>query len=173
MPGWRRRGDLLGSTSPGRRPIFLLGRDTRGSGPWIAKAFAEGAASQGVDILDAGVISTPSLAFLVPKRKALGGAMISASHNPAEFNGIKLFNPQGRGQMPRCPWEQLIEKRIWPETLLLPAVKARLRKDPTAVKGASFLLFCAARFRRALLLRALSSSWTAPMGPCPKSLLGF
>jgi len=116
---------------PDRKPVFLLGRDTRGSGPWIAKAFAEGAASQGVEIRDAGIISTPSLAFLVPRRKALGGAMISASHNPAEFNGIKLFNPRGR----KCPdaWEQLIEKRI-ADMPPPPAVKARLRKDPTAVK---------------------------------------
>jgi phosphoglucosamine mutase len=115
----------------GRKPLFLLGRDTRGSGPWIAQAFAEGAATQKVDIVDAGVISTPSLAYLVPKRKVLGGVMISASHNPAAFNGIKLFNPFGR----KCPdaWEQEIEQRIH-ELAPPPALKPRLRKDATAVK---------------------------------------
>lgn len=115
----------------GRKPVFLLGRDTRSSGLWIAKAFAEGAASQRVDLLDAGVISTPSLAFLVPQRKVLGGVMISASHNPAEFNGIKLFNPRGR----KCPdaWEQLIEKRV-AEMAPPPAAKVRMRKDRAAVK---------------------------------------
>ena len=94
----------------GRSPILLLGRDTRASGPWIAKAFAEGAGSQQVLLRDAGVISTPSLAHLVPKRKALGGVMISASHNPAEFNGIKLFGPTGL----KCPdaWERMIEKEV-------------------------------------------------------------
>ncbi len=94
----------------GRLPLLLLGRDTRGSGPWIAQAFAEGAHSQKVQLRDAGVISTPSLAHLVPKRKALGGVMISASHNPAEFNGIKLFGPGGL----KCPdaWERMIEKHV-------------------------------------------------------------
>ena len=94
----------------GRSPVLLLGRDTRGSGPWIAKAFAEGAGSQQVLLRDAGVISTPSLAYLVPQRKALGGVMISASHNPAEFNGIKLFGPTGL----KCPdtWERMIEKNV-------------------------------------------------------------
>jgi phosphoglucosamine mutase len=56
------------------------------------------------------VTSTPSLAYLVPKKQMMGGVMISASHNPAAFNGIKLFSPIGR----KCPdaWERLIERRV-------------------------------------------------------------
>lgn len=115
----------------GRSPILLLGRDTRGSGPWIAQAFAEGAASQKVQLRDTGVISTPSLAHLVPQRKALGGVMISASHNPAEFNGIKLFGPTGL----KCPdaWERMIENHLHhaPE---LPAHRVKLTKDTAAHK---------------------------------------
>src|SRR5262245_13437413 len=93
-----------------RKSFFLLGRDTRASGQWIAEAFAAGAKLGGVRVLDAGITSTPSLAYLVPKKQAMGGVMISASHNPAEFNGIKLFSPLGR----KCPdaWERLIEKRV-------------------------------------------------------------
>ena len=68
-----------------RKRFFLLGRDTRVSGPWIAQAFAEGAALSGIQVLDVGITSTPSLAYLVPQKKAIGGVMISASHNPAEF----------------------------------------------------------------------------------------
>jgi phosphoglucosamine mutase len=115
----------------GRKPIFLLGRDTRGSGPWIAEAFAQGAASQGVRLVDVGVISTPSLAYLVPKRKVMGGVMISASHNPAEFNGIKLFNPAGR----KCPdaWERFIERRI-EEIPEVPGQKTPLKRDLGAVQ---------------------------------------
>ncbi len=92
-----------------RKPVFLMGRDTRSSGRWIAQAFAEGVAFTGVRVVDAGVVSTPSLAYLVPKKQMIGGAMISASHNPAEFNGIKLFGPLGR----KCPdaWERLIEQK--------------------------------------------------------------
>jgi phosphoglucosamine mutase len=93
-----------------RPRVFLMGRDTRESGSWIVQAFAEGASSQGIQLIDAGVTSTPSLAYLVPKRKLMGGVMISASHNPAEFNGIKLFSPFGK----KCPdaWERLIERHV-------------------------------------------------------------
>ncbi len=95
---------------PGKSSIFLLGRDTRGSGPWMAQAFAEGALTQNVVLRDIGIVSTPSLACLVPDRKVLGGVMISASHNPAKFNGVKLFGPNGR----KCPdaWEREIEQWI-------------------------------------------------------------
>jgi phosphoglucosamine mutase len=122
----------------GRSPILLLGRDTRGSGPWIAKAFAEGAASEQVLLRDAGVISTPSLAHLVPRRKALGGVMISASHNPAEFNGIKLFGPGGL----KCPdaWERMIEKHV-AESAPPRAARVKLQKDAAARKDyLAFLL---------------------------------
>jgi phosphoglucosamine mutase len=114
-----------------RQPVFLLARDTRASGAWIAKAFAEGAASQGIRLIDAGVTSTPSLAYLVPKRKMMGGVMISASHNPAEFNGIKLFHPNGR----KCPdaWERLIERDVF-ENEAFKAVRTVMKKDAGAVR---------------------------------------
>ena len=51
-----------------KKPFFLVGRDTRESGRWITQAFAEGAALAGIGIWDAGVTSTPSLAYLVPKK---------------------------------------------------------------------------------------------------------
>lgn len=114
-----------------RKPFFLLGRDTRASGLWIAQAFADGAAKAGARVLDIGITSTPSLAYLVPKKQVLGGVMISASHNPASFNGIKLFSPLGR----KCPdaWERLIEKRVT-EIVDLKASKTTLRKDAQAVE---------------------------------------
>ncbi len=95
---------------PGKSPVFLLGRDTRGSGTWIAQAFAEGARTQQVSLRETGIVSTPAIARLVPHRNVLGGVMISASHNPAKFNGVKLFGPNGR----KCPdsWERQIEQWI-------------------------------------------------------------
>ena len=122
----------------GRSPVLLLGRDTRSSGPWIAKAFAEGAGSQQVLMRDAGVISTPSLAYLVPHRNVLGGVMISASHNPAEFNGIKLFGPTGL----KCPdtWERMIEKHV-AQSPPLRVTRVKLQKDAAARKDyLAFLL---------------------------------
>ena len=114
-----------------RKPLFILGRDTRQSGQWIAESFAEGAALEGVQVIDLGVTSTPSLAYLVPKRQVMGGVMISASHNPAEFNGIKLFSPLGR----KCPdsWERLIERRVI-QIVDPPPKKIALHKDDKGVK---------------------------------------
>lgn len=121
---------------PGRSPVFLLGRDTRGSGSWIAEAFAQGAATEQILLQDAGVISTPSLACLVPRRNALGGVMISASHNPAEFNGIKLFGPTGR----KCPdsWERRIEKLIFE---MKSVRNAKIKTRPDALARAEYLAF--------------------------------
>ncbi|MGA1813501.1 phosphoglucosamine mutase [Frondihabitans sp. 4ASC-45] len=75
----------------GRRPTAVLARDPRVSGEFLAAAVAAGLASSGVDVLDAGVITTPAAAFLVDDARADFGVMISASHNPAPDNGIKFF----------------------------------------------------------------------------------
>jgi phosphoglucosamine mutase len=75
----------------GRRPVAVLARDPRISGEFISAAVAAGLASSGVDVLDAGVIPTPAAAFLIADIGADFGVMISASHNPAPDNGIKLF----------------------------------------------------------------------------------
>ena len=73
---------------------FLVGRDTRRSGPMLQGALAAGLASEGTRVIDVGVIPTPGLAWLAAAR-SLPGAMISASHNPFADNGIKLLSPGG------------------------------------------------------------------------------
>jgi len=73
---------------------FLLGRDTRRSGTMLQAALAAGIAAEGVDVLDAGVIPTPGLAWLAADR-GVPAAMVSASHNPFEDNGIKLLGAGG------------------------------------------------------------------------------
>jgi len=73
---------------------WLLGRDTRRSGPMLLSALAAGLASEGRDVLDAGVIPTPGLAWLASER-GNPAAMVSASHNPFGDNGIKLFGTGG------------------------------------------------------------------------------
>lgn len=74
---------------------LALGRDTRISGDLLQSALAAGICSAGFDVLDLGVLPTPALAWLVTKLGANGGAIISASHNPAEYNGIKFFSGGG------------------------------------------------------------------------------
>ena len=75
----------------GRGRIFV-GRDTRGSGPVLEEAFARGVASAGGNAVLAGVLPTPAVALLALDL----GAVISASHNPPEYNGVKLFDGDGR-----------------------------------------------------------------------------
>ncbi|MDQ6614751.1 MAG: phosphoglucosamine mutase [Actinomycetota bacterium] len=76
-------------------PTFLIGRDTRASGPLLQAALTAGIASEGVDVIDLGVLPTPGVAVLAAA-DGLPSAMISASHNPFSDNGIKLFAAGGR-----------------------------------------------------------------------------
>ena len=81
-----------GTPAPHR---FVVGRDTRESGDWIARELARGVRSQGAEMVTAGVIPTPAIAYVT---RALGfdaGLVISASHNPFEDNGIKVFSGMG------------------------------------------------------------------------------
>lgn len=74
---------------------IIIGRDPRLSGAMLEAALASGIASVGLDVSLAGVISTPGLARLTKTEEAVAGAMISASHNPMEDNGIKFLNSRG------------------------------------------------------------------------------
>ncbi|MGA2783190.1 MAG: phosphoglucosamine mutase [Candidatus Bathyarchaeia archaeon] len=74
---------------------ILIGKDTRLSGGMLEAAVSAGLASQGVDVILAGVIPTPGLAFLTRTLDFTAGLMITASHNPAEYNGIKFFSHDG------------------------------------------------------------------------------
>ncbi len=73
----------------------VIGMDTRESSAMLASAVAAGAASRGADVLMAGVVPTPAVAMLTAMRGAACGVVISASHNPFEYNGIKFFGPDG------------------------------------------------------------------------------
>lgn len=79
----------------GRRPKILIGKDTRVSGDMLESTLAAGICSVGADVELLGVIPTPGVAYLVQKYGADAGIMISASHNPMEFNGIKIFKGDG------------------------------------------------------------------------------
>jgi phosphoglucosamine mutase len=77
------------------RPVLLLGRDTRASGVWLEEALVEGIHEAGGDVLLVGVEPTPAIAFLTIDAGADAGVVISASHNPPEYNGIKFFGANG------------------------------------------------------------------------------
>ena len=77
------------------RPRILIGKDTRKSGDMLEAALTAGMCSVGAKVIPLGVIPTPAVAYLTRLYKADAGVVISASHNPCEYNGIKFFNSEG------------------------------------------------------------------------------
>ncbi|WP_035190268.1 phosphoglucosamine mutase [Ligilactobacillus equi] len=88
-------GYILTKHAEGRTPRVLLARDTRISGQMLAQALTAGLLSVGIEVFDLGVMTTPGVAYLVRTEDMDAGAMISASHNPAQDNGIKFFGNDG------------------------------------------------------------------------------
>lgn len=100
------------SNGSDHRPVVAIGTDTRASADMLTSAIAAGVCSMGANVLLLGVVTTPAIAFLLEKLNADAGIMISASHNSAEFNGIKIFSKSGY-KLPEMLEEQiedLIEK---------------------------------------------------------------
>ena len=81
--------------SKGKKGKIVVGKDTRLSGDMLEAALTAGILSTGLDVISLGVVPTPAVAYLTKKYNALAGVVISASHNPVEYNGIKFFNEEG------------------------------------------------------------------------------
>jgi phosphoglucosamine mutase len=92
------------------RPRLVIGRDTRLSGPLLESAIVTGLLSAGADCFSVGVLPTPAIAICTRALEADGGIVLSASHNPFEDNGIKLFSAEG-SKFPDA-WEDEIERGI-------------------------------------------------------------
>ncbi len=86
---------VLAQDTGKEKPLFTIGKDTRISSDLLEGALIAGLCSAGADVLHLGVIPTPAVAFLTIENKADAGIVISASHNPFEHNGIKIFNAEG------------------------------------------------------------------------------
>ena len=110
-------GDKLG-----RQPRFITGRDTRESGAWIENAFCRGAILVGADCQSAEVITTPGVAFLTKTFDFDAGIVISASHNPFQDNGIKIFLPTGK------KIDEAIEREIEKDVFQIPNSKFQIPK---------------------------------------------
>ena len=78
-----------------KKPTVIIGRDARISGPHILKLISTQILNLGIDVIDIGLVTTPSVGLYVLKERADGGIMISASHNNIEWNALKFFNNQG------------------------------------------------------------------------------
>lgn len=146
-----------------RTPVIVIGRDTRESGAWLEQAFVEGATHAGALCKSAGVITTPGVAFLARALPADAGVVISASHNPYQDNGIKIFSPSGKKLEDAI--ERLIEADIFaaagqPETkdVKAPHMDNRLQyKDEEAVRlRERYLSFLADEIGSGLSLNGLT-----------------
>jgi len=107
-------------------PVLVTGRDTRESGKWLEEVLLGGFISSGGQAVSAGVIPTPGISYLVRAEGFPAGVVISASHNPYQDNGIKIFSAEGT-KIPE-DWEEQLEKRI------LKAREKDLATKPAAVK---------------------------------------
>ena len=95
---------------PTKKTRLVVGRDPRLSGPMLEGALVSGALSAGGDVYAVGVLPTPAIAYLTRRLEAHGGVVLSASHNPFEDNGIKIFSSEG-SKFPDA-WEEEIEGRL-------------------------------------------------------------
>ncbi|NLH01991.1 MAG: phosphoglucosamine mutase [Clostridiales bacterium] len=86
---------VLSENTENRKPLFTIGKDTRISCDMLEAAITAGLCSAGADVMPLGVIPTPAVAFITADCGADAGIVISASHNPYEHNGIKIFNSKG------------------------------------------------------------------------------
>lgn len=110
----------------------IIGRDTRTSGPMLEAALSSGLASAGLDVCLAGIIPTPAISFLIKDERADLGIVISASHNPPDDNGIKLFDRNGQklSEEEESQIEASLQKPLQPsgtigEILILEAAATR------------------------------------------------
>ena len=78
-----------------RKPLVVVGRDSRPSGPRFARAVQEGLAAAGCDVIDVGLVPTPTIQLAVEFHHAGGGIAVTASHNPSEWNALKFIGPDG------------------------------------------------------------------------------
>ncbi len=115
-----RAAAMVLTESCAHKPKVLIGMDTRASSHMLASAIGAGLCSVGADVLVLDVVPTPAVAFLVKEYDYDAAVMISASHNPCEYNGIKIF--QGNGYKLPDALENEIEEIILDETKVPPVV---------------------------------------------------
>src|SRR5688572_32822360 len=120
------------ASDPGHRLRYVIGRDTRESGTWIEDELARGLSAEGATVVSAGVVPTPAIAYLARSEGFDAGIVISASHNPYEDNGIKVFG--GAGTKLTEQLEASVETIVADQSWSVPGQPGaiRLRADASA-----------------------------------------
>jgi len=121
----------------------LIGRDTRRSGDMLVCSFASGCMSAGADVVDAGMLPTPGVAYLTKKTGCDFGVVVSASHNPPQYNGIKIFDSDGTKICDEA--ERQIEEYMASALFCSPQKTGRLKRIDGAGDYCDFLVSCGDR----------------------------
>jgi phosphoglucosamine mutase len=156
-------------------PRVLIGRDTRESGAWIERALARGLEAQGAAAVSAGVAPTPAVAYLTRAAGFDAGVVISASHNPFDDNGIKIFS--GRGEKLGEELEAAIERLVTEGPAVSAAAAAPLAVDTTLadryLAHLREILSSAGPLAGSLIAVDCANGATAPLAPAFFRSLGF
>lgn len=102
-------GSFIKASTGESNPVICLGRDSRPSGEMFAAAVTAALATVGCKVIDLGVVATPTVGVMVTQRNAHGGIVITASHNPIEWNGLKCINSRGMA-LPKDDIEEVIRR---------------------------------------------------------------
>jgi phosphoglucosamine mutase len=162
---------LLRSKGLGTR--LLIGRDTRESGPWMERALARGVRVAGGEVVSAGIIPTSAVSYLTKTHGFAAGAVISASHNPFQDNGIKVFSPlgvkipdeweleieaevlAGRGRLPGREEDLEVDERLAGDYVAY--LEGRVRPAPGPAARLKVIVDCANGASSALAARVLGA----------------
>ncbi len=115
------------ANDPSHRLRYVIGRDTRESGTWIEEELARGLTAEGASVVSAGVVPTPAIAYLARTEGFDAGIVISASHNPYEDNGIKVFG--GAGTKLTEQLESSVERSVADQSWSVPQQPGRIEHD--------------------------------------------
>jgi phosphoglucosamine mutase len=140
-----------------RPASIIIGRDTRESGRWIESSLSRGAISEGARVEAAGIITTPGVAFITRRESFDAGVVISASHNPYQDNGIKIFSPSGR------KLSDEMEQRVEADIALLSQTSCEMNEsadeftisDPSSDHAALYISYLVEEVGRQLSLDSL------------------
>jgi phosphoglucosamine mutase len=135
----------------GLQTHVIIGRDTRESGEWIEQALFQGIREGGGEAVSGGVIPTSAVSFLTKTFAFSAGIVISASHNPYQDNGIKIFSPEGM-KIPEA-WENRLENAIWGFNGPIPPESIQIKHEP--VLEQKYMEFVKSRFSRKSPTRAI------------------
>jgi phosphoglucosamine mutase len=162
------------ANDPSHRLRYVIGRDTRESGTWIEDELARGLTAEGATVVSAGVVPTPAIAYIARTEGFDAGIVISASHNPYEDNGIKVFG--GAGTKLNELLESQVEALVADASWSVPSTPGPIdRQDLSAhyVQHLQEIMKSAAALAGAKIVIDCANGATAPIAPALFRDLGF